>query len=219
MSKTHAVKLGECISSIAFEYGFFPDTIWNHPQNAGLKSLRRDMNVLNPSDPVFIPDKRPRDEPGSTGLTHRFRLRGTPVKFQLQLSDGDQPRAGVAYRLTVDQQTFEGVTGSDGMVDQWIPANARRGVLWIDDGAGGVEFPFQLGHLQPVREDSGVRDRLENLALLEHGGDEAALKRAVLAFIDRHCPEHRPTGEVSEFATGTLLNDAVRKRLVEIHGS
>lgn len=219
MSKTHPVRLGECISSIAFEHGFFPGTIWNHPQNSGLKSLRRDMNVLNPNDPVFIPDKRPRDEPGSTGQAHRFRLRGTPVKFQLQLSDGDQPRVGVRYRLTVDAQSFDGVTGNDGMVDKWIPANARRGVLWIDDGADGVEFPFQLGHLQPVNENPGVRDRLENLALLEHGADDAALKRAVLAFIDRHCPEQRPPGDAAGLTTAMLLSDAVRNRLVEVHGS
>jgi len=35
----HQVQQGDCINSIGLQYGFFPNTLWNHPDNAELKSL------------------------------------------------------------------------------------------------------------------------------------------------------------------------------------
>ena len=61
MAENYQVKQGDCISSIAFEKGFFPDTIWNHPENENLKELRKDPSVLLPGDSVYIPDKRLRN--------------------------------------------------------------------------------------------------------------------------------------------------------------
>jgi hypothetical protein len=37
MAINHEVEEGDCIYSIAFENGFFADTIWNHANNAELK--------------------------------------------------------------------------------------------------------------------------------------------------------------------------------------
>src|SRR5262245_51728275 len=58
MSRTHTIQTGECISSVAYRYGFFPSTIWDHPENAELKRLRRDPNVLYADDAVHVPELR-----------------------------------------------------------------------------------------------------------------------------------------------------------------
>ena len=55
---TVTISLGDSIPSLAKDNGFFPDTIWNHPQNAGLRSKRKSQNQLYPGDEVFIPELR-----------------------------------------------------------------------------------------------------------------------------------------------------------------
>ena len=216
MPKEHTIVVGECISSLAYEEGFFPETIWNDPANAELKQLREDMNVLSPGDVVTIPDKRDRSQAVETGREHRFKLRGMPVKFLLKLTDGDEPMAGVWYKLKIDGKIITGITGEDGMIDQWIPANAKRGLLTVE---GGEEYPFQLGHLQPVAEEEGVRDRLQNLGMLQNGADDAAYRAAVEAFKKEHC---RPTDASASRASASpegMLSEDEQERLIDVHGS
>ena len=94
MSKKHKIKQGECISSIAEHYGFFPDDIWDDPANAELKEKRKDKNVLFAGDLVVIPDKRLLEETCATEQHHRFRRKRVPEIFRvrLRLLDGE-PRA------------------------------------------------------------------------------------------------------------------------------
>ena len=42
MSTTHVVSQGDCIVTIAKQYGFLKwQTLWDHPKNAGLKAKRK----------------------------------------------------------------------------------------------------------------------------------------------------------------------------------
>ena len=52
--KKYTVKQGDCITSIAFNKGFYEKTIWDHPDNAKLKNDRKDMKILQPGDKVVI---------------------------------------------------------------------------------------------------------------------------------------------------------------------
>jgi hypothetical protein len=53
MPKTHVVAQGEHISSIAERYRFIStDTIWMHPDNAGLRALRSSPNILHERDEI-----------------------------------------------------------------------------------------------------------------------------------------------------------------------
>ncbi|HEY6945459.1 MAG TPA: LysM domain-containing protein, partial [Candidatus Acidoferrum sp.] len=71
MSETHIVEQGEHLSQIAKKYGF-PDykIVWDHPENADLKKLRKNPNILFPGDQVFIPDKEEKEESGPTDKRH-----------------------------------------------------------------------------------------------------------------------------------------------------
>jgi hypothetical protein len=155
------VQQGDCISSIASEHGFFWETIWNHPNNAQLKKLRKDPNILFPGDVVFIPDKRLKEVQRPTGHMHRFKLKNAPAKFRLQLFEGEVPRANQAYELTVNGKKFPGKTDAKGVLNQSIPPDATEGELII--GPQRERYTLVFGYLNPLSELSGVQARLNNL--------------------------------------------------------
>ena len=209
MPSHHTVAPGECIASIALHYGFHPDTIWDAAENASLRELRGTGYVLLPGDVVVVPDKRIHSVAARTGRRHRFRRRGVPEKFRLQLVAEDVPRADLSYTLTIDGVPSEGVTDAEGRLEAWIPPDARKGML---DLGGGEVYELELGHLVPVVDDAGLRERLTNLGFLSPAAadvDEAAVLRiAILEFQRAHALEE--TGEAGE---------TTRAKLVEIHGA
>ena len=59
---SHTVEKGECMTSISRQYGFADyHTVYDHPQNKGLKDKRKNPNMLFPGDEVFIPEHEPKE--------------------------------------------------------------------------------------------------------------------------------------------------------------
>src|SRR5712691_11805783 len=83
--KQHKVRGGECLASIAAQYGFSVDTIWNLADNASLKDKRKDPNTLVPGDVVVIPDRREKVVSCATAQTHKFKLSAASALFRVQL--------------------------------------------------------------------------------------------------------------------------------------
>jgi hypothetical protein len=110
----YTVKQGDCISSIAYDHGFLPDTIWNLPENSSLKSQRKDPNILFPGDQVFIPEKQLRIEPRTTDAKHQFVRKGVPEFLSLRFLNEDDPRKGESYILQVDGKSVSGNLDADG---------------------------------------------------------------------------------------------------------
>lgn len=171
---TYIVAQGDCISSIAFEHGFFPDTLWNHAENEALKAERKQPSSLMPGDEVFIPEMESGSVDCATEARHTFRRRGVPAMLRLQFFDDAEPRAGVPYTLTIDGIDFAGKTDADGKIEVKIPPNARDGKLLLGPAGHQEVMELELGHLDPVEELSGVRARLENLGF-EIGAEESEL--------------------------------------------
>lgn len=92
MAKKHIVRSGDCITSIAFNNGFYWKTIWDHPVNRNLVRLRQDPNILLVGDEVEIPDLTLRYENGATEQRHRFRQKGVPAKLRLKLLREAEPQ-------------------------------------------------------------------------------------------------------------------------------
>jgi hypothetical protein len=123
----------------------------------------------------------------------------------------DRPRKDLAYVLEIGTLTYEGKTGSDGYLEHEIPEGARSGRLILDPGTPNeTVVPLNLGHLDPVDEVSGVKQRLANLTFPCGTGDEATpeLAAALRAFQAKHGLD--VTGEI---------DDATRNALREAHGS
>lgn len=163
MATNYQVKQGDCISSIAFEHGFFPDTIWNHPQNKELKEKRRDPNVLMPGDIVFVPDKRPKEVSEPTNQVHKFRVKNVPAKLNLVVRHYNEPIKKEPYVLDIDGKKFEGQTDNEGKISISIPPDAKKGKLTVGEQGREIEYDLDLGRLDPINEVKGFKKRLHNL--------------------------------------------------------
>src|SRR5260370_465563 len=102
MPATIIIAQGDSTIQQAELHGFYAKTVWDDPGNAALKQKRTDMNALLPGDNLVIPDKRIATFNKSSDSRHRFKRRGIPAKFVLQLLEDGKPRAGQQYRLMVD---------------------------------------------------------------------------------------------------------------------
>ncbi len=187
MPNRHTVSQGECISSIAARYGFFPATIWDNTGNSRLKAERGDPNVLYEGDVVVIPDRRVRSEPSATEQRHRFRRKGVPERLLFQILDEEQPRANQPYVLDVDGRLTQGTTDAEGAVVEFIPPDARKARLLI--GEERQEYVLDLGCLDPIDQLSGVQARLNNLGY-DCGAVDGALGPRTTAALRRFQQDH-----------------------------
>jgi N-acetylmuramoyl-L-alanine amidase len=162
MPTTHQVQQGECLVSIAESYGFFWETLWNLPENKAIRDARRDPTVLLPGDVVTIPEKTVKEYVRPTGARHTFRVKNVPAKLNLRLHDeGGEPRANLAYVITIDGVETRGSTDGDGAVHVSIPPQARHGTLVLVES--GESFELNLGNLDPVDTPRGAQARLRQL--------------------------------------------------------
>jgi len=217
MPKRHFVLEGDCISSIAYRYGFAPETLWNYPDNRELKTQRKDnLNVLNPNDVVAIPDRVVKEVSAATDQRHVFKRVGIPVKVHLRLLDeNNQPRAGLAYRLDTGTRLYRGTTDGHGEIRHSIIPNTASVTLLLPEGE---QYIFRLGYIDPVTERSGVCKRLQNLNLLGAADVELEYRRGLRLFREKYCGVVI-TAHSRSYTSEPDLTSAEQAVLVEVHGS
>jgi len=200
----HMIKQGDCILSISEEKGLFWKTIWEHGQNAQLRRLRQDPNVLSPGDELFIPDKEIKEVSGATEQKHSFRRKGVPGRIKIRLLLDDEPRVSEGYVLEVDGLTVsQGMTDGDGFVEASIPPGARSGRITVGDHPQMDVYHLHFGTVDPLDTEDGVRGRLRNLGYDVDADFEAALSGF-----------QRKEG----LEESGLLDDATRQKLKERFG-
>ena len=199
MPGTHTVVQGDHLSKLAEQYGFSDyRTIWDHPENAALKSKRKDPNILLPGDTVFIPELKQRTEEKAVDQKHTFEKRQVPLMLRLDLVRSyDKPVADTPCDLFVDFVQFSLTTDGDGLVEQKIPKTAQQALLVVKDKVqikGNdipvfFQVPVRIGHLDPLDEPSGQMVRLANLGYYRLEGedlDEDEFRSAVEEFQCEH---------------------------------
>ena len=160
MAENYQVKQGDSVFSIAFEKGFFADTIWEHANNEEVKDDRKDPNVLMPGDVVHIPDKRLKEVSKPTNNVHKFQVKNTPKRFRIQIMRGDLPVRDMEYVLNIEGSETTGKTDGEGWITRSISPNAKKGELSLQEGQ---KFDLNLGFLDPVDEVTGLQGRLRTL--------------------------------------------------------
>jgi N-acetylmuramoyl-L-alanine amidase len=162
----YEVQQGECLVRIAAKFGFRDfKSIYNDPQNAGLRKERPNPNLIFPGDRIFIPDKRQRKEAAFTTQVHRFQVPRNRRMLRIALEDPDGTKlAGVAYELELDGAVLTGTTDGAGVLEHVIPTEVENGTLKTER----YTWPLEIAHLNPIDDApdqgiSGIQARLRNL--------------------------------------------------------
>jgi hypothetical protein len=216
MSFTHVVKKGDCLLRIAKQYGFADwKPIYEHADNADFRKKRPNPNAIFPGDKVVIPDKETKDASVPTGANHKFKVKTLRTMLRVVIKDEeDAPVADKAFELKIGDQTYEGSTNGDGILEQKVPEDAEIGELTVyltGDKAGAHYFwNIRVGHLDPIEEVQGVQQRLNNLGFYcgEIDGQKSELLRLAL----------RGFQDIAGLEKTGEIDDATRGKLVEMHG-
>jgi len=206
MSK-YQISQGESIPSVAKDNGFFWETLWDHPENAALKEKRKNPNVLFEGDEVFVPEIELKEVTKATEAKHKFKRKGDPLKFRLQLMMMGKPRKNEDYVLVVDGKQITGKTDGDGKLEATIPGNATGGTIKLRGGK--EEYPVRIGHLDPIDTVTGVKQRLNNLGFT-CGSEDDTLDDGTKAALQKFQNKFKLT------VTGEP-DDATKAKLTELH--
>ena len=202
----------DSIESVAFRHGHFPETIWNHPQNAALQRERKSMHVLLAGDRVFVPAIAPKAAACDTGRVHRFRRRAVPSRLLLKLAIGSQALADRPCRIELEGRApVEARTDADGFVQVPAMPDAGRGRIVVElHGGESLVVDLSPRRLDPVDTPSGAQARLRNLGYLSGEAEGVLDLPTVLALV-------RLQQDRGIEVTGAL-DDATKAALLSAHG-
>jgi hypothetical protein len=196
MPTTHDVVQGEYLALIALLHGFRDSrVIWDHPDNADLRSKRRNPNVLLPGDRLVIPDRTSGLVEAATGKVNPFVAGDDAPRLNVDFEDASaKPLANRDGPLTLGGKDAAGAfvrakalnTSTDGsgqLQQEFKGSFADRAAATEADfqmlaqpTAPASEFRLLIGDLDPVDEPSGQRARLDNLGYFagytEHDRDQ-----------------------------------------------
>jgi hypothetical protein len=206
----YVIRQGDHLPLLAVRRRFDLNEVWNHPKNAGLKTLRKSPNILAPGDVVYLPDPAPVTWlPVTVGSPNSFTATVLTTKVSVTFAVAGKALAGVACVVHGLPAPNTFTTDGAGNLSLEVPL-ATESVV--------VEFPsvplvrrLKMGHLDPASECSGVIQRLRALGYISPrsavDADSPGLATAVTAFQkDNGLPPtgslDRPTEEALERAHG-----------------
>ena len=175
--KTHTVRQGECMMTIARQYGFSDwRVIYDTPDNESLRKLRTNPHCLLPGDKVHIPDKDKYRKTAQTNKKHKYVLKNRKNYLSVRLVDRQlNPLADIPYNISFfddgnkDAITTEEnqATDSDGFIQKKIPAKTTKAVVsyfpYKNQPSLVRHLTLKLSQLDPVDEESGKRERMRQL--------------------------------------------------------
>lgn len=208
----HIVRRGECIDSIAAHYGVTPAAL--KAKNEELFRSRSGGYVLKVGDVVDAPTvgEASRKASFSAGGTVRYKatIPSTTLKVKV-VDDAGEPVKSQPFKVVGSRVERTGTTDGDGFVIAKLPVHVTTATLEVQfpEDEEPHTFTLKLGHLDPVTELSGVRQRLVNLGWLGH---TTASDDEVVAAVRRW-------QRAKELTVTGRLDDAGREQLVSDHGS
>jgi Putative peptidoglycan binding domain len=171
------------LAKIAARHGIRdPQRIWDDPENAELRELRSNPNLLREGDEIAVPDRDPPSFEVPAGRRHGFRVPIATVELSCRLLDlFGEPIADAAVHARIDDTEHDLVTDGDGKLTVPIRAGTERVRLELDDRV----FELEVGRLDPIDTPTGLRARLTALGYLSgdlDGDDPEDVRFAIELF-------------------------------------
>jgi hypothetical protein len=173
-SKPYVVKQGDYLTKLAYLMGFKASDVWDDPQNADLKASRASMDVLYPTDVIYIPDTAPEPQALAGGTANAYAADVPKVTVDLLFSDLDKPLANEPCEITglsgsdaSDPKTTDG----DGKLSLEVPVTIRE--FNIKFPGKDLEFTVAVGDMDPHTVDSGIMMRLQKLGYMPDVTDDS----------------------------------------------
>ncbi len=155
---------GNYLLSLAHQFGFDADTVWNDAKNAQLRQLRPNPNILYPSDVLYIPDQNvpPAMQSLVPGTTNTF-VSSPPMVTVTQQFVGNDATAYASKAYTVQElDSLSGLTtDGNGIATFQAPVTLDTATITFTDT--GETWALHLGHIDPIDTLSGIFQRLQHL--------------------------------------------------------
>lgn len=218
MSTKHIVKHGEHLAGIAAGHGFMNHrVIFDDPANAELKKLRPNPNILAADDQVVIPDKVIKEVLIPTDKKHAFVVTVQKLKFRVKVLDLSGEAFSGEVKL-VAGTTTTGMEQKNNVHEADIAPLIKEAKLQFGptaDNAQRADILLEVGGLDPIRQQSGQRERLNNLAYFA-GFSETPNPEQFRWAVEEFQADHRDSDALK--VTGVCDEQKTQPALEKAHG-
>jgi len=214
MSTKHIVEPGDCMPSIARQYGFVNwHVIWDAPDNDDLRKKHPNPETLAPGDEVVIPDKKPKEISVAKGASADTKMKSEKTLLRLVVyADPDEKAPKGKWELHIQgvEDPEKGDIPGDGTISVEVPPVTEKAELWLFLTGGDEpeqKIELTLGELDPASTVAGAQERLRRLGFEcgEIDGEmDVRTQSALLTFQEENGLE--ATGELDEDTVNKLVD-------------
>lgn len=192
----HTIAPGECLNSLAAEFGCSVDDIRELEGNEELMEKRPHSGCFNPGDQVYIP--QPNGEfTINDGEELELVVGEGSFDLPIRLLDNNlDPLSDVIVQCigTDMESPIEQVTDSTGEVIFSLPLSVKEGMLAYQSNGRQQVQAFRVGHTLAYTEENGKRQALDNaLNAWSPSKDYAAYCDAIAKAVEKSAVEVQDT--------------------------
>lgn len=183
----YVVRQGDYLTKLAARFGFVAKEVWDDPKNARIKELRKDGEVLYPGDLLYLPVRKKTSMPFKAGETNTYVAVVPKAKVVMRYFDEEGPWANESFVVEDMNPPMTGTTDGQGNLTISVPVTMQSVTLYFEKH--NYRDVLLIGHLDPIEETSGLRQRLSALGF--YRGDfldpnEGPTTAAICQFQEKH---------------------------------
>lgn len=163
--RPYIVRQGDYLARVASRHGVDAGMVWNHAANKDLRAQRGSPNVLLAGDVLMIPEQDEAPKSVSVQSSNTFSASVAVTKLKVSLIGEDNTAlSGVECVVHGLGQPMKKSTDGDGRLEIDVPVTTR--LLHVEIPSMGRRLRLDVGHLDPVDEQSGATARLRQLGYI-----------------------------------------------------